>query len=130
VHPHLLFNTLNNIYSYTQNTSQVASRLVTRLSDLLRFILYEAGQPLVSLEKELKMMQDFIALEKMRYGNKPDLDIHLPEKLNSLYIAPLLLLPLVSLDKIKSFTSELIEISTTEISVGKLYRNGVMKVLS
>lgn len=95
VHPHFLFNTLNNIYSYTQNTSPVASKLVTRLSDLLRFILYEASQPLVPLEKELKMIRDYIDLEKVRYGNKLDLDIQLPEKTNSLYIAPLLLLPLI-----------------------------------
>ena len=75
VHPHFLFNTLNNIYSYTQNTSPTASRLITNLSDLLRFVLYEGSQPLVPLDKELKMIQDYIALEKIRYGNKLDLDI-------------------------------------------------------
>lgn len=95
VHPHFLFNTLNNIYSYTQNTSPVASKMVTGLSDLLRFILYEASQPLVPLEKELKMIRDYIDLEKVRYGNKLELDIQLPEKTNNLYIAPLLLLPLI-----------------------------------
>lgn len=95
VHPHFLFNTLNNIYSYTQNTSPVASKLVTGLSGLLRFILYEANQPMVPLEKELKMIRDYIDLEKVRYGNKLDLDIQLPETTNGLYIAPLLLLPLI-----------------------------------
>lgn len=95
VHPHFLFNTLNNIYSYTQNTSPVASQLVTRLSDLLRFVLYETRQSLVPLAKELKLIQDYIELEKIRYGNKLDLNIQLPEKTNDLYIAPLLLLPLI-----------------------------------
>lgn len=95
VHPHFLFNTLNNIYSYTQNTSPVASQLVTRLSDLLRFVLYETRQPLVPLAKELKLIQDYIELEKIRYGNKLELNIQLPEKTNDLYIAPLLLLPLI-----------------------------------
>ena len=95
VHPHFLFNTLNNIYSYTQNTSPVASQLVTRLSDLLRFVLYETRQPLVPLAKELKLIQDYIDLEKIRYGNKLELNIQLPEKTNDLYIAPLLLLPLI-----------------------------------
>ena len=108
VHPHFLFNTLNNIYSYTQNTSPVASKLVTRLSDLLRFILYEAGQPLVPLERELKMIRDYIDLEKVRYGNKLDLDIQLPEKTNSLYIASLLLLPLVE-NCFKHGTSNVLE---------------------
>ncbi|MDP4262697.1 MAG: histidine kinase [Bacteroidota bacterium] len=95
VHPHFLFNTLNNIYSYTQNTSPVASRLVTGLSDMLRFILYECNQPLVPLAKELKMVQDYIALEQIRYGNKLDIHLNIPGKTNDLYIAPLLLLPLV-----------------------------------
>lgn len=108
VHPHFLFNTLNNIYSYTQNTSPVASKLVTRLSDLLRFILYEASQPLVPLEKELKMIRDYIDLEKVRYGNKLDLDIQLPEKTNSLSIAPLLLLPLIE-NCFKHGTSNVLE---------------------
>jgi len=108
VHPHFLFNTLNNIYSYTQNTSPVASKLVTRLSDLLRFILYEASQPVVPLERELKMIRDYIDLEKVRYGNKLELDIQLPEKTSSLYIAPLLLLPLIE-NCFKHGTSNMLE---------------------
>lgn len=95
VHPHFLFNTLNNIYSYTQNTSPVAGKLVTGLSDMLRFILYEADQPLVPLAKELKMVKDYINLEKIRYGNKLDLHLDMPDKTHDLHIAPLLLLPLV-----------------------------------
>jgi LytS/YehU family sensor histidine kinase len=95
VHPHFLFNTLNNIYSYTQNTSPVASKMVSRLSNMLRFILYESNQPVVSLEKELRLIRDYTALEKVRYGNKLELDLQLPAIANGYYIAPLLLLPLI-----------------------------------
>ena len=49
VHPHFLFNTLNNIYSHTQGSSPVASQLVIGLSDMLRAMLYECNQPLISL---------------------------------------------------------------------------------
>ncbi len=108
VHPHFLFNTLNNIYSHTQNTSPIASRLVTGLSDLLRFVLYEATQPIVPLEKELKMIQDFISLEKVRYGNRLELDIDVPGNTNDLYIAPLLLLPLIE-NCFKHGTSNMLE---------------------
>jgi hypothetical protein len=108
IHPHFLFNTLNNIYSYTQNTSPVASKMLTELSGLLRFILYEASQPLVPLEKELRMIRDYIDLEKMRYGNKLELDIQLPSKPNNLHIAPLLLLPLVE-NCFKHGTSNILE---------------------
>src|SRR4029079_6241522 len=69
VHPHFLFNTLNNIYSYTQNTSPVASKMVSGLSDLLRFMLYECNQRVVPLAKELKTIKDYISLEQIRYGN-------------------------------------------------------------
>ncbi len=95
VHPHFLFNTLNNIYSHTQNTAPVASALVSGLSDMLRFILYESNQPVVALSKEIKMINDYITLEKIRYGNKLDLHVDLPEQTNDLYITPLLLLPLI-----------------------------------
>ncbi|MGK2863400.1 MAG: sensor histidine kinase [Chitinophagaceae bacterium] len=95
VHPHFLFNTLNNIYSYTQHGSPVASNMLTRLSDILRYILYEGNHPIVPLSKELKMLKDYISLEQVRYGNKLDVHFDLPEKTDDLYIAPLLLLPLV-----------------------------------
>lgn len=95
IHPHFLFNTLNNIYSYTQNTSAVASQLVMGLSDMLRYMLYECNQPLVPLAKELKMLKDYITLETIRYDNKLELNIEIPENVDRMYIAPLLLLPFV-----------------------------------
>lgn len=95
VHPHFLFNTLNNIYANTQNVSPVASKMITGLSDILRYTLQEGAKPLVPLEQELQMIQDYISLEEIRYGNRLELHIQLPENTNGLYIAPLLLLPLV-----------------------------------
>ncbi len=108
IHPHFLFNTLNNIYSYTQTTSPAAAKMVTGLSDLLRFILYEGAQPLVPLNKELKMIEDYINLEKIRYGNKLELHLDLPAQTNDLLIAPLLLLPLVE-NCFKHGTSNVLE---------------------
>jgi len=95
VHPHFLFNTLNNIYSHTQDRAPVAARLITGLSDILRFMLHESSLPLVPLSKELKLMQDYINLEQIRYGNKLDLHVDLPSSTGDLHIAPLLLLPLI-----------------------------------
>jgi sensor histidine kinase YesM len=95
VHPHFLFNTLNNIYSQTQTESPKGSKMIMGLSDMLRYILYEGQKPLVPLEQELVMIREYFHLEKTRYGN--DLDVHLLTPVNSgnLYIAPLLLLPFV-----------------------------------
>jgi len=108
VHPHFLFNTLNNIYSTTQNTSPAASRMITELSDILRFILYECNAPLVPLSKEIKMVRDYINLEQIRYGNNIDIHLETPEETNGLYIAPLLLLPLVE-NCFKHGTSNMID---------------------
>lgn len=95
VHPHFLFNTLNNIYSHTQNAAPVGARLVMGLSDMLRYMLYECNQPLVPLQKELKMLQDYIVLEQIRYNQQLDVHLDLPEETEGLLIAPLLLLPFV-----------------------------------
>lgn len=108
VHPHFLFNTLNNIYSHTQSTAPAAAHLIAGLSDILRFILYESSQALVPLSKELKMLRDYIELEKVRYGNKLDLHIDMPEHTQALQIAPLLLLPLVE-NCFKHGTSNVLE---------------------
>lgn len=95
VHPHFLFNTLNNIYSFTQNTSASASQMLMGLSDILRYMLYECNQPLVPLAKELKMTEEYISLEKIRYGNRFELHTELPEQTKDLYIAPLIILPFI-----------------------------------
>jgi sensor histidine kinase YesM len=108
VHPHFLFNTLNNIYSHTQNTAPVASQLVMGLSDMLRFMLYECNQPQVPLSKELKMIQDYISLEQIRYDDQLDVHVDLPANTENLSIAPLLLLPLVE-NCFKHGTSRMIE---------------------
>ena len=108
VHPHFLFNTLNNIYSYTQNTSPFAAKMITGLSELLRYMLYDGNLPLVPLSKELRMAKDYINLEQIRYGNKLEIHLDLPENTNNLYIAPLLLLPLVE-NCFKHGTSNILE---------------------
>jgi hypothetical protein len=95
VHPHFLFNTLNNIYSQTQTESPKGSKMIMELSDVLRYILAEGSKELVPVQKELAMIQEYMNLEKIRYGNKLDLHLYLPDDSGNLKIAPLLLLPFV-----------------------------------
>jgi len=95
VHPHFLFNTLNNIYSNTQVTSPVAAKMIMGLSELLRYMLYECNKPVVLLSKEVKMLEEYIALEKARYGNELDIRINESLEETGLVISPLLLLPFV-----------------------------------
>lgn len=108
LHPHFLFNTLNNIYSITQTTSPLASEMLVKLSDLLRYILYQCDQPMVKLSQEFSLIKDYIALEKMRYNENLDLDISFPSNTNGYVIPPLLLLPLVE-NCFKHGSSKLLE---------------------
>jgi len=95
VHPHFLFNTLNNIYFFTLSGSPKASEIITKLSGLLHYILNECNQPLVSLDKEIKMIQDYVSLEKIRYGDDMNMSVELPGNCSNKTIAPLLLIPFI-----------------------------------
>jgi len=94
LHPHFLFNTLNNIYSFTQDVSEKASGMIMGLSQLLRYILYDCNKPLVPLDKEFKMISDYMALETIRYDQGLDISVQLPNNTNH-SIAPLMLLPFI-----------------------------------
>jgi sensor histidine kinase YesM len=108
VHPHFLFNTLNNIYSSTQVTSPAAAKMIMGLSQLLRYMLYECNRPLVPLSRELKMLEEYMLLEKSRYGNALEMHIAIPSADTELAIAPLLLLPFVE-NSFKHGTSHMLE---------------------
>ena len=93
VHPHFLFNTLNNIYSFIINDSNDATEALKKLSTLLRYIIYECDQPLVKLEKELKMIRDYVDLEKIRYGKSFNMSLQVQGNPSNKLISPLLLIP-------------------------------------
>jgi hypothetical protein len=95
VHPHFLFNTLNNIYFFTLTNSTEAPVMIKKLSGMLHYILHECDQPLVPLEKEIKMINDYMALEKIRYGEQMQMTIDIENDHDNKMIAPLLLLPFV-----------------------------------
>ncbi|HEY5464964.1 MAG TPA: histidine kinase [Hanamia sp.] len=95
VHPHFLFNTLNNIYSFALRKSPDAGGLVLKLSDTLKYMINDCEAPLVLLEKELKLIEDYVGLEKVRYGNHLDIKIEMKGDYKNKLIAPLLLIPFV-----------------------------------
>ncbi|MGE5106368.1 MAG: sensor histidine kinase [Sphingobacteriales bacterium] len=95
VHPHFLFNTLNNIYSLTLTKSQTAPVVVSHLSDLLRYMLYECNDREVSLDNEIEALRKYVELEKLRYGNRIEVSFVCSGHTKDLRIAPLLLLPFI-----------------------------------
>ena len=95
IHPHFLFNTLNNLYGLALEKSDLAPDLVLRLSDLLDYMLYQCSQPHVSLKNELKHLHNYIRIEQIRYGSGLKLEINQKGESDSLQIAPMLLLPFI-----------------------------------
>jgi len=95
IHPHFLFNTLNNIYSFILKKSPNAKELVTKLSDTLKYMINDCEASLVPLEKELKLIEDYIGLEKVRYGNRLNIELVIKGDYQNKLIAPLLLIPFV-----------------------------------
>jgi len=93
--PHFLFNTLNNIYSLSRDKSDLAPESILRLSKILRYMLYETGGAYISIEQELKIMHDYIALEKLRYDDSLRINFNNDIEDMKQALPPLLLIPLV-----------------------------------
>lgn len=93
--PHFLFNTLNNIYSLARDKSDLTPESILRLSKILRFMLYETSGQYIAIEQELKIMEDYIALEKLRYDESLRVSFHRDLEDMKQAIPPLLLIPLV-----------------------------------
>lgn len=108
VHPHFLFNTLNNIYSFSLRGSPKTPELIVKLSSLLSYMLYDCKADTVLLEKELEVMKDYVDLERERYGNKIEISWSIEGDTRDKYIAPLIMLPFLE-NAFKHGTSEQLE---------------------
>jgi LytS/YehU family sensor histidine kinase len=95
INPHFLFNTLNNLYVLTLNNSNRAPEVVYKLSQLMSYMLYESNQMQVSLDREIQYIENYIALEKIRYGDRLDVALNIYNNTEGIEIAPLLLLPFI-----------------------------------
>jgi len=93
--PHFLFNTLNNIYSLARDKSDRTPETILRLSKILRYMLYEAGGQYIAIEQELKIIDDYISLEKLRYDDSLRINFNYDVEDMKQAMPPLLLMPLV-----------------------------------
>lgn len=93
--PHFLFNTLNNIYSLSRSKSDLAPEAILRLSKILRYMLYEAGGEYIAIEDELRIIGDYISLEKLRYDESLRVNFNYDVEDLKQSLPPLLLMPLV-----------------------------------
>jgi len=93
INPHFLFNTLNSLYALALKKSDKAPEVVLRLSEMMRYMLYECNEKRVSLEKEVNYMKNYLELEKTRHGQKVDIQLEVEGSASDHRIAPLMFIP-------------------------------------
>lgn len=95
VNPHFFFNMLNNLYAMIDTETKLAKDLVLKLSDLMRYSIYEGRREFVKLQDEIDFINNYINLHKIRYHRKLNVDFDVNIKDQNLKITPLLFIILV-----------------------------------
>lgn len=91
LNPHFLFNTLNNLYGLALKKDDLTPELILKLSEIMRYTLYEANVDSIPLTKEIQFIEDYVGLEKMRFNKEINLVKEVPNRdIEDLRIAPLL----------------------------------------
>ncbi len=128
IHPHFLFNTLNTIYGFALKKSEDTPEIILKLSSLLDYILYQTNKQEVSLIEELKHIEDYIDLERIRF--KDTLSIIFTKEIETqvVKVAPMLLLPFVENafkhgTIINGFLNVIMDISVSETELNFKIKN-------
>ncbi len=95
INPHFLFNTLNNIYALAASKSEQTANAVMKLSNIMRYVLTEARNDLVPLEKEIQFITHYIELQKMRTTDKTCIEFNVLGETVDKQVSPLLFLPFI-----------------------------------
>jgi two-component system, LytTR family, sensor kinase len=94
INPHFLFNTLNSLYALTLKKSDAAPEVVIKLSEMMRYMLYECNEPLVPLSKEVSYIRNYLDLEKLRHKNM-DIKFDVEGVMNDMNVAPLIFIAFI-----------------------------------
>lgn len=93
INPHFLFNTLNNLYALTLKKSDKAPEIVIKLSEMMRYMLYECNEKKVLLSKEVNYLRNYLDLEKLRQGKNVEINFEVQGHISNQQIAPLMFIP-------------------------------------
>lgn len=93
INPHFLFNTLNNLYALTLKKSDKAPEIVVKLSEMMRYMLYECNEKRVPLVKEVNYIRNYLDLEKLRQAKDVDINFEVSGSVQDQKIAPLMFIP-------------------------------------
>ena len=115
LNPHFLFNSLNNLYSLAIKKADETPEVISRLSDILDYMLYRTNDHFVPIDKEISMIENYLALEKIRYNKR--VEINLSQDVQAdVRIAPLLLLTFIE-NAFKHGVSQEINVATIDIQI-------------
>ncbi|MGQ0538971.1 MAG: sensor histidine kinase [Gemmatimonadaceae bacterium] len=95
LHPHFLFNSLNAISALMHKDVERADRMLARLSELLRLAIDSAATPEVRLSDELEFVQRYLAIERLRFGDRLDVQVAVPVETFDAMVPNMLLQPIV-----------------------------------
>ena len=95
INPHFLMNTLNNIHALVDIDPEKAKTTILELSKMMRFVLYEGNKQGVPLDREINFLQNYITLMKLRYTDKVQISVEVPETLPNKEVPPLMFITFV-----------------------------------
>jgi sensor histidine kinase YesM len=95
INPHFLFNSLNVLYSLAIKKAGESAEVIIQLSDILRYVIYDSNKDFVNLTDEIKLIQNYLGIQKYRIDKESKIDFNVDVKDDDLKIAPMLFLPLV-----------------------------------
>ena len=93
INPHFLFNTLNSLYALTLKKDDKAPDIVIKLSEMMRYMLYECNEPKVPLRKEVNYLQNYLDLERLRQRKGIEISLAVTGEVNDQLVAPLMFIP-------------------------------------
>ncbi|MEQ8337029.1 MAG: sensor histidine kinase [Cyclobacteriaceae bacterium] len=129
INPHFLFNALNNVYSLSYNKSPQAPKMIMKLSEMLRYVVYDTSEKKVSLGKEISYIQHYVDFQKLKIGKDIRVDLDIAEVNQEALIEPMLLIPFIE-NAFKHSNIESIPGSLISIHISTANNTLKMKVLN
>jgi LytS/YehU family sensor histidine kinase len=127
INPHFLFNTLNNLYGLIGKNPIHAQESVLGLSRILHYMLHESNHERIRVQQEIRCIQDYIELEKLRYAGTLAISFNIQDKIGTLCIAPLTIFPFIE-NSFKHGASEMIDDAWINIDISTFKNAFVFKI--
>ncbi len=126
INPHFLFNMLNTIYFQVEKTNVQARASIEKMSEMLRYQLYECVHDRIAIEREIQYIKSYVQMQSLRLEDGTDVRLEIDELLSGFYIAPLLIQPLI--ENAFKYISNHREASKNEVHIRLDNKDGRLQV--